>query len=502
MTAGHNLTKQAIIAELCGHPDAEKLKAAAFPPDEPYDLGQIFARASASLTKDDFFVPFPDGKCPLDSAQAWKNFSQIEKVVSERGQRFEPADFTRPIGANERTLLKSAEEHDALGQIFSVSMWKGRLEEMEDLWFFVTAPKRKVFNNLNGILPVKRDILAEEGKIPREDVLIKAGIDPREMSLLFSVEGRFDDYQKKLAAIGEKLCKADIFVVDGDGDTFMYSKLSWNQYDKVIDMMKKNGEQMEVGDFLFKRGTRLSILGRAAEAQSLDKVFKPEHWVDRVEDMIKLWAHTKPAWQMQLGNRDFGECVAEAEDMTWGRKLKAADALNDVRALTSRLSADDGALSPVVPLGLKSVWTQIDSITEALGLRGQKLTLDDLRKVSGHQETPVMVTAAQAGRFDKVVSLLESSGEKLTADDFLAKGKGGKTLIQTLAEKRQLKLAFSDKIWVGRIKEMQWLWQHVPPSARGDIDFTEVQSKVRIASVGLFVDQTRRPRRGGSTGPK
>lgn len=501
MTNGRSLIKQAFIAALCEHPDAEKYRARAFSGDNLEQLSRELVSAGQQLTKADFLTPFDDGKYVLDSASGWKNFNKIEKILRENGEKFEVADFLKKIGTGDRTLLKSAEMYGGLDKVFSAEVWQNRVNEMEDLWFFVSGPERRIFREGNGLLPVKREIMAATGQVPREDVLIKAGITPNQMSLLMIEDGRFDEYQKKLADIGDKLCKADLFVVDGEGDTLFYSKITWNKYDKIVSMLEKNGERLEVDDFLFKRGTRLNIMERAAEAQALDKLFKPEYWVGRVDDMVRLWSHSKPAWPIQLQGRDFGECIAEVEDLTWGRNIRV-DGLLTKSQLLEKQSAADGSEMPVIALGLKSLWSKIDQVCEVLDKKGHGLTLSDLRTVCGHQQVPAMLAAAQAGRFDKVIGIAEASGEKLTAEDFLAKGKGGKTLIQTLAEKKQLKLAFSEKIWTGRIKEMQWLWQHVPPSMRGDIDFTEAQSKVRIASVGLFVDQAKRPRRGGASGPK
>ncbi len=497
MTTGKSLIKQAFIAALCEHPDAEQYRARAFAGDNLEQLQKDLAEASRHVTKADILTPFDDGKFIMDTENAWKNFHKIEKLVRDNGEKFEVADFLKETGSNERTLLTSAEKNNGLEKLFSASMWKGRVEEMEHLWFFVSAPDRKAFNKGRGILPVKREIMMAEGKTPREDVLEKAGIDPTSMVSLLMNDGRMEDFQKKLSTTGNRLCKQDLFVVDNDGDTFMYSRQAWDKYDKVVDMLAKNGEKMEVQDFLFKRGWRQDILTRAAESHALDKVFNPDYWVGRPEEMVKLWSHVKPGWQVQLSRKDFSECLAEAEDKTWGPKLAATEGWANKPSLMKPLLDDAGRQTPVIPLGLKSTWQGIDGLCATLKTQGAQLTLGDLRMTSGYLQTPVVVAAAQADCFDKVLSITEASGEKLTIDDFLLKSKNGKPLIQILGEKKQLKLAFSEKIWVGRIKEMQRLWQHVPPAMRSDIDFADVQSRVRVASVQMLLNNKAKRKNGG-----
>lgn len=499
-----DLAKQAFIASLCAYPDAQAYITRAYRDASPETVTTEMAAVARTMTKADFFSLPMNGKEPaLDSVPGWSALPKIAWWLALNDERFEVSDFMAKMPSG-KTFLKSAETHGGLGNIFQADVWRGRHDEMENLWFFVSASERRKFNGGEGILPVRREILAKEKKAPREDVLLRAGIAPGDMGNALMEDGRLEAFDQKLQAVGERFSKADVFVLDAMGETMFASRTAWARYDKVVDLMARNGERFEVEDFLFRRGTRLDILSRAAEAEAMDKVFNPRHWVGRVDDMISLWSHTKPAWHVFLRNKNFAECVADAEDLTWGARLQNDKSWVDGgrAALVTPLKDDKGALSPVVPLGLKSVWADIEGIMTALDRRGEQLTLQDMRATSGHYGSTIMLTAAQAGRFDKVLEIAEKTGGKLTADDFLTSGRDGKTLLQTLADRKQLKLVFSDKMWAGRMKEMQSLWHHIPLAQRSDIDFIEVQSRVRIASLDLYIGQPRRQNRGGAAGPK
>lgn len=474
--------KQAFIAVLCEHPDADSYKSRAFSGDSLFELQKAMADGGQNITKEDFLTPDDAGKYIVASEGGWRNFDKVVDIVHRNGEKFEAEDFRKEIGMG-KTLLDSAEQHGGLSKIFNAEVWAGRYEEMEKLWFHVSAPARRRFNDGEGLLPIKREIYKAEGKTVREDDLKEKGVDYRDIPQLFTERGRFEEIQRKLAAHNDTLKKEDLFFVDKDGDTLFHDANAWDNFGKITALLEKNGEQLDVDDFLFKRREySKNILQRAVEHDALDKVFAAKLWVGRIDSMVDLWSNLKPGEKGRFGDKDFEDAVAEAEDLTYGKLVTIDDGLTKATLLTA-LNPDDE--KQVLPLGLKTVWQNIEKIEEILGAKGEKITIDDLRQKSGKQENTNLMCGTKAGFFDKIVEMSVKSGDALSLDDLTTRNRQGTNVLQMLAEQKQLDLAFTPELWAGRVNEMQTLWQNVPLKEKHQVDYEDVHSKVTIASVKM-----------------
>lgn len=495
--SGGQYIKQAIIAVLCEHPDQEKYKARAF-------SGDNFKKMMDAnhLTKADFFTPDDDGKYLIDTPGFWKNFDAIREIVEKSGERFEAEDFTRSLRDDTRNLLNSAAQYSGLGKIFSFDVWKGRFDEMERLWYKVPAFQRTALFNNDGLidLGLKRRVLASEGRSAPEDRLAKAGLTLADIRSACQERGNYEDVQRRLSLAGDYLRKEYLMIPDKDGDSFFFHPGTWARYDNIVKTMQNHGERFEVSDFVRQVGTRANILRRAAEKNMVKEIFNPDHWVGRLQDMTTLWSYVLPAWQTaSMPPQAFDDAYATAEDKTYAAKANFT-AFTSKQALLTPLNGDSGA-KPVLPIGLKSFWGNYDTIEKALSSREEKITLQDLRSVSGEMGNSCLLLAAKCGKFEEVLRIAQKSGEAIMLDDFLSRDRHGASLLDILSENRSLGTVFMPEIWVGRVGEMKALWNHVRVSNRSQVDIEQVEVAVKQATLqAQSRSRFKLPRKPG--GPK
>jgi hypothetical protein len=493
--------KQAIIASLCEHPEAEKYRQRAFSGDNLAKTMEAMSQQLQTLTKADFLAPDDEGKFIIDSEGAWKNFDKISKIVQANGDKFTYDDFMKPLGKDpNKTLLDSAVECKGLGNVFTFEVWQGRYEEMERLWYKVPVPNRKDIFKSQGLTPagLKRKLFAAEGKTTPEDSLAKARLTPYDVRQAFSWRGEFDEFAAKLTQAGDYLRKEYVLMMDGSGDTVFDSSSAWSKYDAVVKTLKDHGERFEIVDFIKQVSYAKNILARAAEHGALSKVFTASHWVDRLPDMLTLWSYVLDGWKTaSMTTRDFDNAYAEAESLTYAARFQAlvvtgkADLLKPINDVSQAEKA-------VLPLGLKAVWDKFDSVQAALSKQGEKLTVSDLRAATGQMENSCLMCAVKFGHFDKVVALSKQGGDIVKLEDFLSKDRHGNTLLSILAEKNQLALAFAPDLWAGRVSEMKTLWSQVSVSQRHQVDFAQAEVNAKQATLkqkkGGFKIQPKPPK--------
>lgn len=484
--------KKAIVATLCEAPGAEKYRQAAFV-DNPLELVQSLSQRIV-LTKADFFALDEEGKPFLETAGAWKNFDKIAKIVQANGEKFTYDDFTNPLApGNTKTLLDAAKSNNGLKQVFSFDMWAGRFAEMEKLWFQLASYERnKVFSNgynssssTSGLIPIelKRRLLAVEHKTPPEDRLEKAGLRLDDIRRASMDNLAFDDVNRKLARVNDYFRKEYVLMVDSSGDTMFDGRSgAWNKFSDILKIMQAHGERLEVADYTRKLSNAKSLLERAGEQKTLNKVFAPDQWADRLDDMFQLWSKVPDAWKTSpMTTQDFDNAYATAEGLTYGKRFLLQE-FNGKGDLLKPLNPGAEA-RPVLPLGLKVVWENFEGVQSKLEETGEKLTMTDLRATSGHMSDSCIMIAAKHGRFDRVVEISRNSGEPITLEDFSAKDGHGNTLLNILAEKQQLSLVFSPTIWVGRVDEMRQLWTQVANKDRRQVDYANVETATKQASL-------------------
>lgn len=484
--SGGKYIKQAIISALCEHPEQDKYRQRAFSGENLEKVMEAIATESQKLTKADFLTPDDEGAYIIDTPGFWRNFEKIHDIVQANGDRFRAEDFQKPLGRDDsKTLLASATAEGALGKIFNYEVWKGRFDEMERLWYKAKMPFRKELFKNDGLIDrtLKRRLLADEGRTLPEDRLAAAGITQFDLRSAFAERGNYEEVARRLGQAGDWMRKEYLLLPDSSGDTLFYYQATWDKYDDLVKNMKKNGERMEVADFLRQVGFVLTPLARAAERNALDKVFKAEHWEGRLGDMLQLWSHVLPGWKTgSMTVRDFDRAYADAESLTYAGKIdfKAIAGKGD---LIRAINEPAGDVKPVLPLGLKIFWQNFKEIEQDLTRKGQKLATSDLRLQSGQMGDTCLASAIKFGHFADVAAISRKSADPLTLTDYLARDRHGNTLINIIAERNELALAFSPDLWVGRVSDMKALWDHVKVSDQKQIDFAQIEVATKQATL-------------------
>ena len=496
--SGERYIKQALIAAMVEHPDQDKYRTRAFSGENLEKVVEALAESKNKLTKADFFTQDDDGKYLIDTPGFWKNFSKILDIVTKAGEKFTFDDFTKPLlrddaRGEQRDLLDSARQSGGLAKIFSADVWTGRYDEMERLWYRVPVPSRRdVFKN-DGLLDpaLKRGLLAAEGKQMPEDGLAKAGLTTGDLFAAFRERGNYEELNRKLAANNDYLKKDYLLLPDSSGDTVFYYPAAWEKFADITKNLGLHGERFEVADYLRQVGRQPNILTRAAERKTLDKVFAADNWIDRLPDMLELWSQVREGWKTSsMTSRDFDNSYAEAESKTYGKLVdfKNIHGKADLFVpLNPPPNAPATTSAPIIPLGLKAFWDNYADADKRLTDTGGKLTVSDLRQVSGFMGSSILMSAVKFGQFDKVVDISRKSGEPVTLDDFLSKDRHGNTLLNILADRNQLSLAFSPDLWAGRVADMKTLWTHVRINDRTQVDFLQAEVAAKQATLKMQV---------------
>ena len=495
--------KTAFIATLCKHPRASDYQQDAFRSADIMGLYKKLKEAGETLSKADFLGTDKNGEYFLGSERAWENFHHIVEIVAENGEQFTADDFLEVKEGSyyQRPLIESVVKYDKVDKLISADIWKGRFEEMENLWYFIPPNKRgDIAKEEDGRIPLslKREVLEldDDTKL-REEELKDIGVDYKKIPDLFSQRGTFEAFLQTLYENNTPLKKDDLLFVNKDGDTMFHNAAAWQYYDKIVDSLKQTGQGFGLEELTFQRGRKPSILERAAQHKMLHKVFEPRFWVGQVDEMVDLWDNLPPAQKILNGRNSFDSIVADAENMTYSAYVSLNDDTLSSAFLSTPIVANDGKQSQVLPLGLRETWDNMDIIREKLQAKDDDITIDDLRKETGALGNTALMAAAEAGQFDKVLEIVRAKSDKLQVQDFLKTNKNDVSLLDVLIEKRQLKKAFAPELWAGRLREMHILWNNVQNRDRGQVDFKKVVSGVNQLTVR---QKLRRPNRGPKTG--
>lgn len=114
-----------------------------------------------------------------------------------------------------------------------------------------------------------------------------------------------------------------------------------------------------------------------------------------------------------------------------------------------------------------------------------------------------LLTAASAGRFREALDILRAEGRlnELTADHFLYKDRDS-TLIGYLVIFGGLQDAFSPDIWVGRMGEVEKLWNLIPDIVRPEITLKDIFEDTRHEEWLQMVRRKKWPRLKGTDSAK
>ncbi|MGM0422534.1 MAG: hypothetical protein ACQEQL_05480 [Pseudomonadota bacterium] len=488
------LLKHAYIATLCEHTSAQAYQDRVFAVQNLDELAKQLEDAGEKITKADFFTGDEQGLRFLDSASGWRNFDKIIDIVEKNGEKFEAEDFLQVVGHRGRTFLDSAGEHDALDKIFQAKLWMGNFKAVEKLYYEVPTGRRSLFRDEGRLLNIKREIAAAEGREIREDQLARLSIDWKDFPRMFSQPGGIERLRMltdQLERNGEKLTKEDVLLTDHEGDTLFYKQEVWEHFTEIQSMLARNGEALDVADYIEKKGSRPSILERACENGALDKVFDPQFWAGRLSSMVELWEHLLPMEKSDLGHDEFARLLNKAENLTYGDVFNVDDVKN-IKDLTQPIAIEGDA--KVFPLSLDTVWDNIDDLMERLAKNKQSIKMQHMRQISGCAKKPIFEMAIKNGHLDKLIKVAKKSGEGFAVEDLLKKDDSGMTMLDVIGHRKQLSTLFDPELWAGRISDMKALWSQVPINQKSQLDWGDVLNRTNVCTLQQSSKKSDTPR--------
>jgi hypothetical protein len=203
--------------------------------------------------------------------------------------------------------------------------------------------------------------------------------------------------------------------------------------------------------------------------------------------MTSLWSRVLEGWKMPpMTTQAFDAAFAAAEDMTYPG---AADPRH-MQSKKDVLRPVSTGNPPVLPIGLASFWEVFPVIQQKLANMGQPLTIADLRQNSGVQNEMALIRAVKLGHIDDVLAIARRCADKPAVEDFMIKDCHGNTLLNVLADRKELSKIFKADAWVGRIDEMKRLWSYVRVADRDQISFPQVLLTVKQETLRRSVKDT------------
>jgi hypothetical protein len=494
--------KKACIAELLNHPKkaylanlAEHERQGGYGSyrtsnlslwEELRQRGDFLRKEDALLAAsyDDYFMAAPD---------AWDNFDKFVSEVRQRGDEFTAADFTAPLLPGGHVVAQPGVRYDGiidhavrlgkLDKVFTAHVWNGREEDMLDLYFRIDKTERAKID----VISLKKEMALQKGGEPREVVLARAGVSIADIHEAVR-QGEYDALAAKLKAAGEKFRKTDIFLVTEDGAGAFDKHHAFVNLPATAAYLKDMGEPLELADFSRPRAGKGSLLDRAVEMNDLSLVFAASIWADRLDEMDKLWARVPREHRHKV---DFDHLRREAATRAFENAVPIDRGLTKIRLLTPftgiRTPAGEApaAAPAVMPLSLSVTWSRFREIQSILRAKNQALTLNDLRGTDPADGASFLAIGARLGHFEAVLAEIDCAGQ-LTAADLTAKSAKGRSLLDELAQRRQLALVFKPENWQGRVRDLAAAAAAVPQEHRGQVDLARcVHEANRLTLLGL-----------------
>jgi hypothetical protein len=464
-----NKAKQLIIAVLCG-----------FPSDHAVFKGAIADKNLAKklletnkITKSDIFSTTSTGKSLFEYRETWNNLDAIASHLKNNGENITHKDLLTPIDGGD-TPLEMATQCNKLDKAFSPEIWKGKMDELEEAWFDISSYRRREYN----LLDIKRKVAKAEGKTLREDVLSKADVNPFALKRAART-GAWDVVSRQLKQAGQKLTVEDLLLSDDSGNHALSTRDAWQHFGDTCKELEKFGEKFTAQDFLKKKGGNDSLLEIATNFNYLNKIFKSDLWKKDPEGIMELYTALDETDREDI---EIHKIMGHIIETAFGDKVSVDETLS-LDELTRVLNANKKNQSDVRPLGLVSVWDQIDDVKMHLGQRGEAITLDHLRLKSGYADENCLMIAARSGHISDVMSILEESKEKLSVQDLTTKNSEDKTLLDILSDKNQLGEVLRPDHWLGRGQELLSVWEKVPSESRDKLDFQDLIGQINRMSL-------------------
>lgn len=444
------------------------------------DADTVALAQIAVIDKDEFLAAADaEGRSFFDYADIWEHMDDVVTVLRGKGLDIKGSDFTKPVSGS-KSPVALADDRSVLDKVFTPVIWQGQYNEMMGAWYglgFSNPRKDKI-----DFVAVQAQVAAAEGKTCRTAQLRDMGIDPGDMRSAVT-SGDYAKIREKLAEKGDHFRREDVFTLDKWGDHTLDSNAGWKHFCELWDELAKNGERLEVEDFLYGVPGRDSILKDAQDdSDNLKQLFTPRLWYGRADDVARLHGMLSESSKAKVKIDDILEELI-SHDYSVRVDNGQISGRQDITDPINAVDSSKAGFHAIRPLGLKDVWNKIARVQDLLQAKGERLTLDDLRQKSGHNDESCLLHAARYGTFDKVMAIVRAGGGQFRVDELIEKDGNGKNIIEHLTDQNQLGLILDPHDWVGRGQDLAKLWQAIPERARDKINFQELIGTLNTAAL-------------------
>lgn len=428
------------------------------------------------LSKEDVFSVAPNGKCIFEYKETWEKLDKVISLIGKNGETLSYNDLTAPI-KDETSAIDMAAACESVASVLEPVLWKDRLEEFEEFFFSIDKAKR---NSIN-FDDVKEKIAGISGIKTRLAELKELDIDPTRIRTDFN-SGDLDKLLEEMAEKGTHLKVDDIKFVDADGDHMLYSKASWEKFEKIHEALMAAGETLDEDFFFFNRGNRKTVVESAFQHDSSSKIFNADVFKGRPDLLMTVYDSLDDSKKLKVDIDKVLMDVIESQvnmDFLVSEKIQTSDLL---APLFNEAASD----TPVIALGLEKTWANMDKVAANLKENGQSITLEDMRQVSGKGSESCLIKAAKYGHFDKVMKLVKDNGEYLSVHDILDKPKDGESLLDVIQDKDSIDVLLDASYWAGRSDELiRIIWQNLDTStqAKYQDDFRDLLTDCNIQAL-------------------
>lgn len=261
-----------------------------------------------------------------------------------------------------------------------------------------------------------------------------------------------DKVTEALAATGHKLTKSDFFTPDDDGQYIVDTPGFWRNFEKIADIVQKNGERFEAADFTFQlsENQRRTLLMNAANQDGLKKLFNEAVWKGRFTEMENLWYKVTPVPSRR---------AAFNTDGTLPLDLKRR-----MYALENRTAPEDRLLrAGLTPHDIRAAFRErgnFENVNTRLAHAGDYLRKEYLL-IPDHVGDTVFCAPEAWNRYPELSQKMAARGEFLEVSDFIRQIGTQANVLMRAAEARALDKVFAPELWTDRLSSMLDLWSHV-----------------------------------------
>lgn len=285
-----------------------------------------------------------------------------------------------------------------------------------------------------------------------------------------------DVIKSVMAQQEQALTKADFLVVDDDGKLIIDSDAAWKNFDKILGIVQKNGDNFTYDDFTkpLVAGSQKYLLDCARLHAGLGKVFTFEAWKGRYDEMERLW------YKVPMPDRK----------ALFGRQGMMSTALKSTLfAAEGRITPEDRlAKAGLTPDDIRAAFntnTRFEEVCKKLQLAGDYLRKEYLLMPDAFGDTVFCGRMVVWDKYDSVVQIMKDHGERLEVADYIRQVSFSPSILGRSHENHTLDKIFVAAQWVDRLPDMLTLWSHVkdawktaPLTTRGfDAVYAEAESQ-------------------------